>query len=236
MGFEANRQQTFSKRIVDLPDQPNMAASDLKAYFDSSAEELRQSFNALCDALGDLSAAAKMGYRASAGVPAKTVQDAIENVQAQLIKASAAELVSGCVDYDKLAKDVRDRFTAGETLVQTEAKARSQADTVLQENINKNGQILALKAEVAVGQYIGDGQTERRIELGYHPKAVLVFRDGYNMAYGGSIYGGTAVEGIPIKYSDKIALGVTDTGFQVLEYSNCMMNQHTCPYTYIAIH
>ena len=38
----------------------------------------------LCDALGDFSAAAKMGYRESAGVPAKTVQDAIENVQKQL--------------------------------------------------------------------------------------------------------------------------------------------------------
>mgnify|MGYP000302657088 CR=1 FL=1 len=44
MGFEANRQQVFSKRIVDLPDQPDMSARDLKAYFDSSAEELRQSF------------------------------------------------------------------------------------------------------------------------------------------------------------------------------------------------
>ena len=32
MGFEANRQKIFSKRIIDLPDQPNMAANDLKAY------------------------------------------------------------------------------------------------------------------------------------------------------------------------------------------------------------
>ena len=63
MGFEANRQQVFSKRIVDLPDQPDMSARDLKAYFDSSAEELRQSFNGLCDALSDFSAAAKLGYR-----------------------------------------------------------------------------------------------------------------------------------------------------------------------------
>ena len=53
MGFEANRQQVFSKRIVDLPDQPDMSARDLKAYFDSSAKELRQSFNGLCDALSD---------------------------------------------------------------------------------------------------------------------------------------------------------------------------------------
>ena len=88
MGFEANRQQVFSKRIVDLPDQPDMSARDLKAYFDSSAEELRQSFNGLCDALIDFSAAAKMGYRESAGVPAQTVQGAIENVQKQVRDAS----------------------------------------------------------------------------------------------------------------------------------------------------
>ena len=61
MGFEANRQQVFSKRIVDLPDQPDMSARDLKAYFDSSAEELRQALNRLCDALGEFSAAAKLG-------------------------------------------------------------------------------------------------------------------------------------------------------------------------------
>ena len=97
MGFEANRQQVFSKRIVDLPDQPDMSARDLKAYFDSSAEELRQSFNGLCDALIDFSAAAKMGYRESAGVPAQTVQGAIENVQKQVRDASVGKLPSGCV-------------------------------------------------------------------------------------------------------------------------------------------
>ena len=103
MGFEANRQQVFSKRIVDLPDQPDMSARDLKAYFDSSAEELRQSFNGLCDALSDFSAAAKMGYHESAGVPAQTVQGAIENVQKQVHDASVGKLPSGCVDGDNLA-------------------------------------------------------------------------------------------------------------------------------------
>ena len=130
MGFEANRQQVFSKRIVDLPDQPDMSARDLKAYFDSSAEELRQSFNGLCDALIDFSAAAKMGYRESAGVPAQTVQGAIENVQKQVRDASVGKLPSGCVDGDKLAQDVRDRFTAIENSVQAEAHTRSSMDAL----------------------------------------------------------------------------------------------------------
>ena len=110
MGFEANRQQVFSKRIVDLPDQPDMSARDLKAYFDSSAEELRQSFNELCNALSDLSAAAKMGYRASAGVPAKTVQDAIENVQQQLRNASVGQLATAL--HQSQPRSIRKRLLA----------------------------------------------------------------------------------------------------------------------------
>ena len=38
-------------------------AAELKTYFDSSPEELRQALNRLCDALGEFSAAAKLGYR-----------------------------------------------------------------------------------------------------------------------------------------------------------------------------
>ena len=42
MGFESYRQGAFTKRLADLPDQPNMQAAELKTYFDSSPEELRQ--------------------------------------------------------------------------------------------------------------------------------------------------------------------------------------------------
>ena len=63
MGFESYRQGAFMKRLADLPDQPNMQAAELKTYFDSSPEELRQALNRLCDALGEFSAAAKLGYR-----------------------------------------------------------------------------------------------------------------------------------------------------------------------------
>ena len=49
MGFESYRQGAFTKRLADLPDQPNMQAAELKTYFDSSPEELRQALNRLCD-------------------------------------------------------------------------------------------------------------------------------------------------------------------------------------------
>lgn len=45
MGFESYRQGAFTKRLADLPDQPNMQAAELKTYFDSSPEELRQALN-----------------------------------------------------------------------------------------------------------------------------------------------------------------------------------------------
>ena len=116
MGFESYRQGAFTKRLADLPDQPNMQAAELKTYFDSSPEELRQALNRLCDALGEFSAAAKLGYTASAGVPAQTVQDAIENVQKQVRDASVGKLPSGCVDGDKL--------------VNVEIDATSQTDSI----------------------------------------------------------------------------------------------------------
>ena len=51
MGFESYRQGAFTKRLADLPDQPNMQAAELKTYFDSSPEELRPQLRALYQAM-----------------------------------------------------------------------------------------------------------------------------------------------------------------------------------------
>lgn len=235
MGFESYRQGAFTKRLADLPDQPNMQAAELKTYFDSSPEELRQALNRLCDALGEFSAAAKLGYTASAGVPAQTVQDAIENVQKQVRDASVGKLPSGCVDGDKLAQDVRNRFTAIENSVQTEAATRSNMDATLQQSLEQAGQVLTCKAEITASHYVGDGQVNREIKLGYRPKAVLLFREGYYTSYGNAMYGGLATDGSPVMYGERIALGITDEGFEVLHNSSCAMNQNTCVYTYLAV-
>ena len=234
MGFESYRQGAFTKRLADLPDQPNMQAAELKTYFDSSPEELRQALNRLCDALGEFSAAAKLGYTASAGVPAQTVQDAIENVQQQLRNASVGQLPSGCVDGDKLAQDVRDRFTSIATSVNQEAAAREKADTALQQNQVAMASTLALKAEVTAAAYVGDGQTKRAFNLGFQPKAVILMREGHYTHYSNTIYGGIATQDKPIAYSDRNALAITENGFEVLQMAGCMLNQDTCSYTYVA--
>ena len=46
MSFSDHKIQTFTHKISDLPDQPNMQPEELKAHFDSSPEELRQALNA----------------------------------------------------------------------------------------------------------------------------------------------------------------------------------------------
>lgn len=235
MGFESYRQGAFTKRLADLPDQPNMQAAELKTYFDSSPEELRQALNRLCDALGEFSAAAKLGYTASAGVPAQTVQDAIENVQKQVRDASVGKLPSGCVDGDKLAQDVRNRLTAIEHAAESETNARTAADTDLQNDMNTVKTTLTVKTACNFGTYTGDGTEKRTISLGYHPKAVLVFREGCYTSYGNAMYGGLATDGSPVMYGERIALGITDEGFAVLHNSSCAMNQNTCVYTYLAI-
>ncbi len=49
--FTENKITEFKNKIAALADRPQMSAQALKAYFDSSAEELREAHNALVDAL-----------------------------------------------------------------------------------------------------------------------------------------------------------------------------------------
>lgn len=186
MDFSANKQDTYEKRIASLPDQPNMQPNELKAYFDSSPEQLRQAHNGLCDALteatSNASAAANLGFQRTAGVPADNVQAAVENVQAQLDAAVMGNIPSGSVTQDKLAQDVRDRFTAIENSVTTEAATRTSGDSNLQGQINTiNGRMataeaaIARKCEITTGSYTGTGTVSRQtIALGYQPAAVFV--------------------------------------------------------------
>ena len=122
-----------------------MLPDELKQYFDSSPEELRQALNALCDALTAATAAADIGFAQTAGVPESTVQEAIENVQAQVTAAIIGSIPSGSIDMDKLAQDVRNRFTSIESAATSEAGTRASADTNLQNQINAHTTQIAAK-------------------------------------------------------------------------------------------
>lgn len=128
--FKDHQLAAFSQPITSLPDTPNLPAQTLKERFDACPQELRESYNGLCAALDDISAARQLGFQRSAGVPADTVQSAIESVQLQVADAVMGVIPSGSVTGDKLAADVQARFSAIESAAQTEAAARQQADTV----------------------------------------------------------------------------------------------------------
>ena len=187
MSFEEKKVPAFEHPISQLADQPNMQPGELKAYFDANPEILRQGLNGLCDALGNTTAAANLGFAQTAGVPESTVQDAIENVQSQLDAAVMGNIPSGSVTGDKLAQDVRDRFSAIEASVTEEASARQSADTAeagarTSADANLQNQINT-KCEVYVGTYVGNiasgSEGSQSIFLGFRPKALLIMRKGY---------------------------------------------------------
>ena len=226
MDFADNKLTSFTKKIIDLIDQPNMQPNELKAYFDSSPEEVRQAHNGLCDALttatSAATAAANLGFQTTAGVPADNVQDAIEDVQAQLTDAVLGNIPSGSVTNDKLAQEVRDHFTTIENSVTTEASARAGGDSNLQNQINTHTSQLnshatqiAAKCEIYFITFEGDDTSNRLITLGYRPKVVIVTSSSGLGHYSGM--------GVDISSMTNGPVIITDQGFKV-SFSNYSSN------------
>ena len=215
MSFSDHKIEAFTHKISDLPDQPNMQPEELKAHFDSSPEELRQALNALCDALAAQTAAADIGFAQTAGVPETTVQEAIENVQAQVTEAIIGSIPSGSITGDKLAQDVRDRLSAIESAAATEVNNRTSADSNLQSQINTHTTQIADKCEVIIGTYTGDSQPVRLIPLGRKPKAVYVCHSVGVTISGTYRYGGLALDSHPAGPAGTPTVTITDQGFQV---------------------
>lgn len=242
MSFSDHKIEAFTHKISDLPDQPNMQPEELKAHFDSSPEELRQALNALCDALAAQTAAADIGFAQTAGVPETTVQEAIENVQSQVTEAIIGSIPSGSITGDKLAQDVRDRFSAIESAAAGEASTRASADsseasTRTSVDANLQNQINSLsvsKCEVYAGHYIGDGTTTRTITLGFTPKAVLLLSGGVYI-YNSYISGGLAIPGHPITIGESTCLEISDNGF-IVGYRDhqSMTNKDGVTFVYLA--
>ena len=247
MAFSDHKITEFQNRITALADQPNMQPDELKAYFDSSPEELRQAHNSLCDALTAPTAAADIGFAQTAGVPAGTVQAAIDNVQSQVTAAIIGSIPSGSIDGDKLAQDVRDRLTAIETAAANEANSRAGADTNLQNQINTHTTQIAAKCEVCIGSYIGDDAEQRAIPLGFYPHAVLLLTSTgdttQNLGSGGyRCYGGLALRDLPCgPRAGYPGIVLTANGFTVynkVEFENSYIyrycNSANLAYYYIA--
>lgn len=70
----------FQKKVADLADVPSMSSAELKSYFDSSPDEVRQALNAVIDVLYSTttdSGAKNIGVNAISGLSASNVQTAL---------------------------------------------------------------------------------------------------------------------------------------------------------------
>ncbi|ULT55394.1 hypothetical protein L1999_20140 [Neobacillus drentensis] len=105
MAFE--KLDSFSKRVSDLADKPSLTPSALKAQFDAAPEELRNSFNALIDALkkttaGD-SGAKNIGVSTVTGVNGTDIQTILASIGTKLGDLTATTGSNENGSYVKLA-------------------------------------------------------------------------------------------------------------------------------------
>lgn len=233
--------EAFQQPIRSLADMPQFTADKMKAAFDACPEELRSSLNGVVDDLTATDAAAQLGFQKTAGIPANTVQAAMESVHQQIVKTALGEIPNGSVDNEKLAQDVRDRFSSLSAAAHTEAQQREETDRSLQDQMDTAVQQLSTKCELYYGTYTGDGEDFQLISLDFPPKMVLVMHSGYSTSHGNAdVHGGMALPGVPVKNytsSDwRIAIEITGDGFTVAKAgTGISTNTKDAPYTFVAV-
>lgn len=98
--------------IQALDDEPNdvggLTANQLKAKFDQAGNTLKTRINSFIDAVMASSAASNIGFNRTTGVPEDTVQNAIVNVQAQLVDITQDGVADGSITAEKLDEDAFD--------------------------------------------------------------------------------------------------------------------------------
>ena len=202
MSFSDHKITQFTHKIADLPDQPNLPADELKARFDSSPEELRESVNGICDDADRLEARVE-------GIIAETFGDAID--KEMLSTELAAELD---------AKATQTALAAEQTARQSADSALSNRVATTESAISTHTTQLGQKCELYAGTYLGNddpdtGTGSQTIHLGFTPKAVLVIRDGVHLNGNDRIYGGLALAGYAATSNAGTAVQIVSNGFAV---------------------
>ena len=215
MSFSDHKITAFTHRIADLPDQPNLPADELKARFDSSPEELRQSVNGICNDAARLEARVE-------GIVAETFGDTIP-------KSMLSNELQDELDAKAVAATVAEQLA-------TEAAAREATDTAETAAREALAATVAQKCEVYVGTYTGNGNSNQTITLGFQPKAVLVVRNNGAMYLSQIMYGGIALPGHNCEYAGDTAITVLSNGFRVYFNNSkyAYTNQSESDFFYIA--
>lgn len=161
--FENRKIPAFSQRISDLPDQPQLSASEMKACFDSSPEELRVAVNGLAD-------------------DGKQLENKVAGIIAQSFEQAVTEGMLDEALRVKLDGKVDDSALAGiEQAVADETAARTAADAQLQSQINSVSSTASSRARIASGTYYGNGAESRTISCGLYAQLVIVVASGLGL-------------------------------------------------------
>ena len=221
MSFSDHKITQFTHRISELADQPNLPADELKARFDSSPEELRQSVNGICDDATRLEARVE-------GIVVETFGDTID--KSMLSTELAAELD---------AKATQTALSEVSADVTAEATARESGDSALSGQISSLQTTVAQRARVVYGTYTGNGTENRAVSVGFAPKLVYICRTDAAYFYGVLSPMRTRLGGSGTRSSQHPA-HLTASGFTVskseyVDEENYNLNRADTQYGYVAI-
>ena len=221
MSFSDHKITQFTHRISELADQPNLPADELKARFDSSPEELRQSVNGICDDATRLEARVE-------GIVVETFGDTID--KSMLSTELAAELD---------AKATQTALSEVSADVTAEAAARESGDSALSGQISSLQTTVAQRARVVYGTYTGNGTENRAVSVGFAPKLVYICRTDAAYFYGVLSPMRTRLGGSGTRSSQHPA-HLTASGFTVsqseyVDEENYNLNRANTQYGYVAI-
>ena len=199
---------TFAEPITGLPDTPTCEAAELKRRFQAPADEVRVAHNALAEAHEKLDTKVE-------GIVTETFAGAIHE---SMFDEELTEKLNSKAEETSLDR-VDNRLAAAESTLQTQANQ------------------IAQRCQIYIGTYTGDGTESKTISLGFRPKAVIVYCEGYIGYNDGRIQGGLILDGTPLTFSSAYepAAEITSNGFTVRSNDQRhQMNINQVFYSYLA--
>lgn len=111
-------------------------------------------------------------------------------------------------------------------------------NTTINDNYNTLNNNISTKTQIATGSYAGNNSSNRIINIGFYPKAVLIMWEGLQIyrSDGKLVFGGLALQNNPVyvPISGEKVINITSDGFQITRTSNAYLNDGDDKYYYIA--
>ena len=210
MSFTDHKITQFAHKIADLPDQPNLPADELKARFDSSPEELRQSVNGICD-------------------DAAILEGKVDNI----ITETFDGVIEKSMLSDELAAELDAKAEAAD--VTAETAARESADSTMQTQISQKCSLYCgtYTGNGSDNRTISLGFQPKAVLVMRNGYISDGNQDGYQNAYGGITVSGWSSYGIAIA-SNGFTVRQTTEYDSTAGLSSMRLNASGNKYVYLA--